>query len=83
VRSITPQVAWYFPERLDAERLRSALFAARLTATPEGCVLGITWHHMLGDLHSPRQLGLFVRLWLPAELAGRVADDRQRTISLG
>lgn len=129
VRSITASVAWYFPERLEPERLRAALqrilsdygewsgrlavrdemwtivhgagaafevcespqtnaalhervqlvcpgislfgavrgkaplLAVRLTHTRDGSVLGVSWHHMAGDLHS---LMLLVRAWAQA-----------------
>jgi hypothetical protein len=36
------------------------LVAARLTLTDDGSVLGVSWHHLLGDLHS---LLLLLRAW--------------------
>jgi shikimate O-hydroxycinnamoyltransferase len=33
-----------------------ALLAVRLTETRDGCVLGVTWHHSVGDLQSTMSL---------------------------
>lgn len=53
------------PEISPAAALRGkrSVFAARLTDTPDGCVLGVTWHHMLGDLQSAL---VFLRAWADA-----------------
>ena len=39
---------------------RESLFAARVTHTPDGSVLGVTWNHALGDYHSAM---LLLRAW--------------------
>jgi shikimate O-hydroxycinnamoyltransferase len=39
------------------------LLATRLTETTDGCVLGVTWHHSVGDLQSTMQL---LRAWSKA-----------------
>ena len=41
-------------------RGKGALFAARLTQTPDGSVLGVTWSHALCDNHS---MMLLLRAW--------------------
>lgn len=43
---------------LRAARGKAPLTAIRLTRTPSGSVLGITWHHIVGDMHST---GLFLK----------------------
>jgi NRPS condensation-like uncharacterized protein len=35
---------------------KAPLFAARITETSDGCVLGVTWHHSVGDLASPLEV---------------------------
>jgi shikimate O-hydroxycinnamoyltransferase len=35
---------------------KAPVLAARLTETADGSVLGVTWHHAIGDLHSTMQL---------------------------
>lgn len=61
-------------------RGREPLFAARLTQARDGCVLGITWNHALGDTQS---VMLLLRAWSlayreqpytkPAEITDRAA----------
>ena len=41
-------------------RGKTPLFAARVTQTPNGSVLGVTWHHTVGDVYSTM---LLVRAW--------------------
>jgi hypothetical protein len=42
---------------------RQPLLAARVTETPDGSVLGVTWHHAVGDLQSTM---LLLRAWAQA-----------------
>jgi hypothetical protein len=42
---------------------RGPLLSARLTETADGSVLGVTWHHLVGDFHSTMQL---LRAWSQA-----------------
>lgn len=48
---------------LRAARGKEPLLAVRLTHTPDGCALGVTWSHAVGDFYS---MMLLVRAWSAA-----------------
>lgn len=56
-RVVCPNISPFQPQQ------RTPLLAARVTRTPDGCVLGVKWNHAAGDVHS---VAMLLRAWSQA-----------------